>query len=182
METFDDAIVGGGTAGCVLAPSALGGPVRNGRRVAAASAYLAPARSRANLAVRTRRTARRILFAGTRATRVEYAHRGGIMQGHAAREVLRCAGTIASPQILMLSGIGDAHHLGIEVVADRPAVGRNLQEHVRVQLIYRATVSFAESRRPRLAPRARRVALRALARGIAGDHGEPGQRLRALRP
>ncbi len=114
--------------------------MRDGRRVTAASAYLAPVRSRANLAVRTLSLARRIVFDGRRACAVEVERDGKVVRMRARREVLLCGGTVASPQVLMRSGIGDARALaalGIAVVADRPAVGANLQEHVRAQLVYR---------------------------------------------
>ena len=117
--------------------------MQDGRRVSAASAYLAPARSRANLQVITQATARRIVFDGRRASGVAYEHGGTTRVIRAAREVLLCAGTVASPQLLLLSGVGEAAHLrtlGIDVVLDRPAVGRNLQEHVRTQVVLRTRV------------------------------------------
>lgn len=117
--------------------------MRDGVRVSAASAYLAPVRHRTNLRVLTKALVRRITFADRRATAVEFEHDGHRQQVRARREVLLCGGTVASPQILLQSGIGDARSLaalGISVVADRPAVGRNMQEHVRVQLAYRTRV------------------------------------------
>jgi choline dehydrogenase len=106
---------------------------RNGRRCSAATAYLAPARRRANLTIRTDCLARRILFAGRKARGVELCHAGGLEQVHAAREVLLCAGAIGSPQLLLLSGVGPAAELealGIAVIAASNEVGRNLQDHL----------------------------------------------------
>jgi choline dehydrogenase len=114
-----------------------------GRRVSAASAYLAPVRHRANLDVRTHALARRIVFDGRRAIGVEIDRFGRREMVRARREVLLCAGTIASPQLLMLSGVGPAaalQRLGITVVADSPNVGRDLQEHVRANVVVRALV------------------------------------------
>jgi len=106
---------------------------RNGRRCSAAVAYLAPARSRANLDVLTRCVARRILFEGSRAVGVEYCHRGSVIRARALRQIVVTAGTIGSPQLLMLSGIGAADELRalqIPVQVDLPEVGANLQDHL----------------------------------------------------
>jgi choline dehydrogenase len=117
--------------------------MRDGIRSSAASAYLAPARSRANLRVLTNALVRRVVLDDGRATGIEIEQGGRIGTIAARREVLLCAGTVASPQLLMLSGIGDARALqalGIRVHADRPQVGRNLQEHVRAQLVHRLRI------------------------------------------
>jgi choline dehydrogenase len=106
---------------------------RNGRRASAATAYLAPARQRRNLTIRTECHTSRILFSGTRASGVEFIHAGRLEQARAGREVLLCAGTIGSPQLLLLSGVGPAAELealGIRVIADAQEVGRNLQDHL----------------------------------------------------
>jgi choline dehydrogenase len=106
---------------------------RAGRRCSTAVAYLAPARARANLTVRTDALATRILFEGTRAAGVEYRRAAQRHRARAAREVLLAAGTVASPQLLLLSGVGpasDLERLGIAVVADRAQVGENLQDHL----------------------------------------------------
>jgi choline dehydrogenase-like flavoprotein len=82
---------------------------------------------------------RRIVFERGRATGVEVAACGGHSVIHAAREVILCAGVVRSPQLLMLSGVGPAdtlRGLGIGVVADRPGVGDNLQDHVRVPVAH----------------------------------------------
>jgi choline dehydrogenase len=83
--------------------------------------------------------ARRIVFERERATGVEVDGAGGQRVIHAAREVILCAGAVRSPQLLMLSGVGPAdalRQLGIDVVADRPFVGENLQDHIRVPVVY----------------------------------------------
>ena len=106
---------------------------RNGRRCSAASAYLAPARRRANLEVRTDCLATRVLFSAARASGVEYLGHGVPTRARALREVLIACGTIGSPQLLQLSGVGPARELealGIRVIADRAEVGRNLQDHL----------------------------------------------------
>ncbi|GLS98679.1 choline dehydrogenase [Sphingobium jiangsuense] len=103
-----------------------------GLRVSASVAYLHPAMSRPNLRVVTGAHAARIVFDGTRAVGVDY-YRGGTRRRILARgEVILAGGAINSPQLLELSGIGDAERLralGLEVVADSPRVGENLQDH-----------------------------------------------------
>jgi choline dehydrogenase len=111
---------------------------RNGRRWSAADAYLHPAIRRPNLTVLTGAHARRVVFEGTRAVGVEYLKDGAVHLAHATDEVILSAGTVSSPQLLMLSGVGAAGHLrasGIEVVHDLPGVGRNLQDHMAVAVI-----------------------------------------------
>ena len=118
--------------------------MRDGVRSSAASAYLAPVRGRANLEVLTRSRVRRIVIEGGRAVGVAFERASQAETIRARREVLLCGGTVASPQMLMLSGVGDARTLaalGIPVHADRPEVGRNMQEHLRAQLVYRTKVA-----------------------------------------
>jgi choline dehydrogenase-like flavoprotein len=106
---------------------------RRGRRCSAAVAYLQPARSRANLEIRTRCLATRVLFSGNRAIGVEYRRDGVTAVAHAEREVLLAAGAIGSAQLLLRSGIGPAQELralGIDVAVDLPQVGCNLQDHL----------------------------------------------------
>ena len=108
---------------------------RKGRRASTARAYLQPAMSRSNLTVLTRTLTRRVVFEGTRAVGIEVEREGAVEVLRAEREVILSGGSYNSPQLLMLSGIGPADHLrqhGIEPVADRRMVGRNLQEHPRV--------------------------------------------------
>ena len=107
--------------------------VDKGRRSSAARAYLRPALKRPNLSVKTHALATRVLFDGRRATGVAYRQHGIEKTVVARREVILCGGPIKSPQLLKLSGIGPADELrgfGIPVVADRPGVGENLQDHL----------------------------------------------------
>jgi choline dehydrogenase len=107
--------------------------VRNGVRSSTANAYLRPAMKRRNLEVITHALATRIAFEGRRAVGVHYRRRGGEQTAKARREVILCGGPINSPQLLKLSGLGRAaelRSLGIDVVADRPGVGENLQDHL----------------------------------------------------
>jgi choline dehydrogenase len=106
---------------------------RNGRRCSSAVAYLRPARRRANLEIATRSLATRIVFEDKRAVAIEYRRAGELHVARAGREVLLAAGAIASPQLLLLSGLGPADELralGLAVVADSAEVGRNLQDHL----------------------------------------------------
>jgi choline dehydrogenase-like flavoprotein len=108
---------------------------RNGERFSAAKAYLTPNLGRPNLKVITGARTTRILMEGRRAAGVEFVERGELRQLMATREVLLCAGSLQSPQLLMLSGIGpgaDLQRLGISVVHDLPGVGANLHDHVDV--------------------------------------------------
>lgn len=129
--------------------------IHNGRRVTTATAYLTPVRQRPNLAIRTGITVKRILMDGSRAMGVECKQRDKDVTLHASGEIVLSAGAINSPQILMLSGIGPARHLqdlNIPVMADRPEVGRNLQDHldvsVRVECLQPVSV-MPTLRRPR---------------------------------
>ena len=112
--------------------------VSRGRRLSASKAYLKPVRKRPNLTVTTRAMVNRVLFEGKKAVGVEYRHRGKIHQVR-AREVILCGGAINSPQLLQLSGIGNAEELnalGIDVVHDLPGVGENMQDHLEVYIQY----------------------------------------------
>ena len=112
--------------------------VHRGRRLSASQAYLHPVLNRPNLHLITRAFTTKILFEGTRATGVEYA-KGGRSRTVLAGEVICCGGAINSPQLLQLSGVGPAGLLrryGIEVVADVPAVGANMQDHLEVYIQY----------------------------------------------
>ena len=113
--------------------------IRRGKRWSTSFAFLRPVRHRRNLSVATDTLTRRVLVENGRATGVEIARDGRLLRVHAAREVILCGGTVNSPQILMLSGIGPPEELarhGIEVVHDLPGVGRNLQDHVDCVLSY----------------------------------------------
>ena len=117
--------------------------IHDGVRVSTASAYLRPAMRRANLEVQLHALATRVLFEGTRASGVQYERGGGRHEVRARREVLLCGGAINSPQLLELSGVGDARllqRLAVPVVADSPAVGFGLQDHLAVSYVYRSRV------------------------------------------
>jgi choline dehydrogenase len=124
--------------------------ISRGRRLSAARAYLHPVKRRPNLKVVCRAMATRITFEGTRATGVEYATGRGAPRKVAAGEVILCGGAINSPQLLQLSGVGNAAELkmlGIDVIAHVPGVGENLQDHLEVYVQYgcKQPVSMAPS-------------------------------------
>jgi choline dehydrogenase-like flavoprotein len=103
-----------------------------GRRWGNAEAFLEPALGRDNVQLATSAFVTKLLIDGNRVSGVEYSHKGTLQRAHAARDVILCAGTYNSPQILMLSGIGPADHLtkvGIRVIQNMPAVGHNLWDH-----------------------------------------------------
>jgi choline dehydrogenase-like flavoprotein len=112
---------------------------RGRRRWSAADAFLKPALRRKNLELALNALVHRLLIQGQRVAGVQYEHQGQLREAR-ARHVILCAGAINTPQLLMLSGIGDATRLkefGIRVVVDRPTVGQNLMEHPLVRLLYR---------------------------------------------
>ena len=117
--------------------------IRHGLRVSTASAFLRPARGRPNLEVLTRAHVTRVLFEDGAATGVCYRRGGVLVTATARREVILAAGAINSPQLLQLSGIGDAallRPLGIPVVRALPAVGQGLQDHLAASYYYRSRV------------------------------------------
>jgi len=110
--------------------------VVRGRRLSAARAYLHPVLDRKNLEVRTLAAAERIIFSGGRAVGVEY-RRGRRNHTVFGSEIICCGGAFNSPQLLQLSGIGAPEHLrgvGVDVVAEVPGVGENLQDHLEVYI------------------------------------------------
>lgn len=112
---------------------------RNGLRSSSAAAYLRPAVRRPNLTVLTNAAATRVLTEGRRATGVEVSYGGALQQIRARREVVLSAGPLKSPQILELSGIGNADVLqrfGIGLVHNLPGVGENLHDHPNVRLTF----------------------------------------------
>ncbi|MFD2640172.1 choline dehydrogenase [Piscibacillus salipiscarius] len=112
--------------------------VYKGRRFSASRAYLDPVRHRRNLTIRTRAFVSGIEFTGTKATAVNYRRNGKDHQVEAG-EVVLAGGAINTPQLLQLSGVGDAEHLkslGIEPVVDLPGVGENLQDHLEAYIQY----------------------------------------------
>jgi choline dehydrogenase len=114
--------------------------IHRGRRLSAARAYLHPVMGRTNLDVRTRAFVTRVLFDGQRAIGVEVQERGKTRRIQAG-EVILCGGAINTPQLLQLSGVGNARELGavgVDVVADVPAVGENLQDHLEVYVQYQS--------------------------------------------
>ena len=120
--------------------------VRNGRRLSASRAYLWPIKQRPNLTITTRAMVNKVLFDGNRATGVEYTVHDlvGRERTHTvhAGEVVLCGGAFNTPQLLQLSGIGDASllgSLGIPVVHDLPAVGQHMQDHLEVYVQYKCT-------------------------------------------
>ncbi len=114
--------------------------VRRMRRCSAAVAYLRPALKRPNLRVEIRALAHRVLFEGKHAVGLEYAQNGVVHQVRARGEVILAGGSINSPQLLQLSGVGPGEllrGLGIAVVHDMPGVGENLQDHLNSRVVYR---------------------------------------------
>ncbi len=121
---------------------------KNGERHSAAAAYLWPALHRKNLTVESHALVKRIHFDNKRAVGVSYVQDTTSFTVEASREVILCAGSIRSPQLLMLSGIGPAEHLkllGITAIRDLPGVGGNLQDHPRVALTYQSTQALGLS-------------------------------------
>jgi choline dehydrogenase len=113
---------------------------RRGRRVSAARAFLKPVLNRANLRLETGCLVEGLTFQGRRAVGVRWRQAGARRSARCRGEVVLAAGSIGSPQILMLSGIGPGEHLrdhGIDVLLDRPGVGANLQDHLQLRLIYK---------------------------------------------
>ena len=115
---------------------------RDGKRCSSAAAYIKPALDRSNLTVETGAQVTDITFDGDRATGVRYEQDGTEHTAEAGSEIVLSAGAINSPQLLLLSGIGPAAHLeehGIDVRVDLPGVGKNLQDHLKVGVVYEQT-------------------------------------------
>ncbi len=113
--------------------------ILNGRRISASTAYLHPVESRDNLQVETNVFVTRVLFDGKRAIGVEVERQKGRTEQIFGDEVILCGGSINSPQLLQLSGVGNAQELaelGVSVVHDLPGVGENLQDHLEVYVQY----------------------------------------------
>ncbi|HZK90540.1 MAG TPA: choline dehydrogenase [Stellaceae bacterium] len=114
--------------------------VRNRRRASTAVTYLRPALKRPNLKVEIRALAQRVIFDGKRAIGLEYRQDGVVRRARARREVLLAGGSLQSPQLLQLSGVGPAALLkehGIDIVHELPGVGENLQDHLGCRVIYK---------------------------------------------
>ncbi|MFZ2013921.1 MAG: choline dehydrogenase [Nocardioides sp.] len=132
--------------------------LHRGRRLSAARAYLHPVRHRKNLTVHTLSLVTGVRFRGTRAVGVDYRRGGRLARQVEAGEIILCGGAINSPQLLQLSGVGaadDLRALGIDLVADLPGVGANLQDHleVYVQHASKQPVSIAPGLRMRARPK-----------------------------
>ncbi len=115
--------------------------IHRGRRLSASQAYLKPVLGRKNLTVRTRTFVTRVVFDGRRAVAVDIERRGGGTERIEGGEIILAGGSINSPQLLQLSGVGraaDLETLGIQVVADLPGVGDHLQDHLEVYIQYRS--------------------------------------------
>ena len=117
--------------------------IRRGRRLSAAGAYLHPVMRRPNLDVRTRALTTKIVFDGTRAVGVEYTtRRGGSVERAIGGEIICCGGAFNSPQLLQLSGVGNATEiaaLDVDVVHDLPGVGEHMQDHLEVYIQHSCT-------------------------------------------
>lgn len=143
---------------------------RNGLRCSSATGYLHGGPARTGLSVRTQIEVQKVLIEGGRAVGVKYRadSDGRTCDIRAARGVVLCAGSLNSPRLLMLSGIGPADHLhslGVPVVADLPGVGENLQEHVGSHIVARVNTPTLNSQTQGLA------AVRELARFAFRRHG-----------
>ncbi len=123
--------------------------IKKGRRVSSATAFLKPVRRRRNLYVVTRTRVDRIILDGKKATGVQSQGPRGPVEYIARREVILCGGTLESPKLLQLSGIGlaaDLQALNIPVVHDSPGVGANLQEHRGIALQFSMTRGYSHNR------------------------------------
>ncbi len=116
---------------------------RNGRRCSSAVAYLNPAKSRDNLTVLTRCAVEKLTFEGKRCTGLIANHNGQRVTMTAHKEVVLSAGALASPQILMVSGVGSADELkplGIDMVHELKGIGKNLQDHLQARPVYKTSL------------------------------------------
>lgn len=116
--------------------------IHKGRRWSAATAYLRPALSRRNLTIESHAHVTRVLFENSHAVGVEYLQKNQRVKASADREVVLCGGAVNTPQVLMLSGIGDPEILRrfeIPVIAELEGVGRNLQDHLDCSIQYECT-------------------------------------------
>jgi choline dehydrogenase len=116
---------------------------RRGTRSSSSREYVKRVAPKQFLTVRPQATAARVLFEGTRAVGVEYRHGGVPKRARARQEVIVCAGTMGTPKLLMLSGVGPREHLtehNIDVIVDVPGVGRNLHEHAYLMQRYHSRI------------------------------------------
>jgi choline dehydrogenase-like flavoprotein len=115
---------------------------RRGRRWSSARGFLRPALGRSNLKLETDAQATKIIFENNRAVGVEFMQGGTIRRIRARREMILSAGAIMTPQLLQVSGVGDGQRLqehGISVIAHRPGVGANLQDHLQLRPVYKVS-------------------------------------------
>jgi choline dehydrogenase len=115
---------------------------RKGRRWSTAAGYLHQARRRPNLTIACNALATHILFSGRRALGIEYRQGPATRTAYAGAEVILAGGAFNSPQLMQLSGLGPAKlltDLGIDVIADMPGVGADLQDHLQVRMQFRCT-------------------------------------------
>ena len=127
--------------------------MRNGRRCSSAAAFLKPARNRGNLHIFTGAQTERLILEGRRAVGIQVRRGTDLVDVRARREVILSAGSLGSPHLLMLSGIGagsDLRQHGITLVRDLPGVGKNLQDHLQARPVYQTTASTinSETRHP----------------------------------
>ncbi|MDF9750327.1 GMC family oxidoreductase N-terminal domain-containing protein [Arthrobacter sp. ES3-54] len=128
---------------------------KNGRRCSAAVAYLKPARKRRNLTVRVNVTVSKVIIKNGRAVGIQTIERGVARTYSARREVLIASGAFGSPKLLQLSGVGDPADLaaaGIDTVHALPGVGKNLQDHCDLDIIYELTYGHSLDRFNRVRP------------------------------
>jgi choline dehydrogenase-like flavoprotein len=141
--------------------------IRNGRRESGVTAYLSPARARANLQILTDALVTRVLFEGRRATGVEIERGGARSIVQARREVIIACGAYGSPQLLQLSGVGDAaalQSLGVAPLLDLPAVGANLHDHPAASIAVRTANTESYGLSWRTVPRSALIAAQYLLR------------------
>jgi choline dehydrogenase len=151
---------------------------KNGWRDSVATAYLGPARGRANLTILTRARALRLILDGLHCRGVQVLARGRIIDFYAERETIVCAGAIGSPKLLMLSGVGPADEIrshGLGVAHDLPGVGRHMNDHVNIKLSAFVDHKTYNTRRSGLSAAAEGLRFLARGTGAAGSPANHGQ-------
>ena len=123
--------------------------ISNGYRASTSFSFINPIKDRANLTIVTKSITKKLLFESTKCIGLEYINGKNVHKVYAEREVLVCGGAINSPQILQLSGIGKGDYIkkwGLDVIADLPGVGENLQDHLDVLAHYECTQPVTEAK------------------------------------
>ena len=160
--------------------------LHRGRRVSAARAFLDPARARPNLTIVTDTWAERLVVENTRVTGVVCRNSSGLVTYRANRDTILSLGTIHTPKLLQLSGIGPGSHLqslGIEVIKDLPGVGANMREHRCAMMQYRLRRNFSHNSQLRGAGMIASVLRYALTRtGPMGQPSHPATAIFSSRP